>query len=183
MNSKSNIILIGMPGCGKSSIGTVLAKALGYKFLDSDQLIQEREKRRLSELIKAHGMKEFRHRIENKVNASINVRRTVIATGGSVIYGKEAMEHLSKTGLVVYIKLPYEEIEARLGDLHERGIAIREGQTLRDLYDERIPLYEKYAHLTIEAQGLSLRETASIIRDGYFEANGKLRQMETDTRV
>lgn len=159
----NNIILIGMPGCGKSTAGVVLAKVLGYKFLDSDLLIQETENRKLNEIIQVEGIEEF-HRIENKINASIEADRTVIATGGSVVYGEEAMKHLSEIGSVVYIKLPYEEIEERLGDLLERGITIREGQTLRDLYEERAPLYEKYAQVTVETEGASLRESVRLIK-------------------
>lgn len=159
----NNIILIGMPGCGKSTAGVVLAKVLGYKFLDSDLLIQETENRKLNEIIQVEGIEEF-HRIENIINSSIEADRTVIATGGSVVYGEEAMKHLSEIGSVVYIKLPYEEIEERLGDLLERGITIREGQTLRDLYEERAPLYEKYAQVTVETEGASLRESVRLIK-------------------
>ena len=161
---KTNIVLIGMPGCGKSTVGVVLAKALGYKFIDSDLEIQENQGKKLSELIKEHGVKGF-HDIENKVNSSIDVKKTVIATGGSAIYGEDAMEHFRKGAWVIYLKLPYEEIELRLGDLHERGITIEEGETLRDLYDERRPHYEKYAHEIIDTQGLLLRESVAKIRE------------------
>lgn len=128
-----NIILIGMPGCGKSTVGVILAKIIGYSFLDSDLLIQEKDGRLLSEIISQEGLDGF-NKIENKINASIDVSRSVIATGGSVIYGKEAMEHFKKIGIVVYIRLPYEEIANRLGDLTQRGVSIKEGQTLLDLY-------------------------------------------------
>ena len=114
-----NIILIGMPGCGKSTVGVILAKIIGYSFLDSDLLIQEKDGRLLSEIISQEGLDGF-NKIENKINASIDVSRSVIATGGSVIYGKEAMEHFKKIGIVVYIRLPYEEIANRLGDLTQR---------------------------------------------------------------
>lgn len=162
--TKSNIVLIGMPGCGKSTIGVVLAKVLGYRFLDSDLLIQEKEGRRLSQIIEDEGIEGF-DRIENLVNASIRAEGTVIATGGSVVYGKDAMEHLGAIGTIVYIKLPYEEIQRRLGDLNERGITIREDQTLMDLYRERVPLYEKYAHLTVETNGLELRDSVKKIKE------------------
>ena len=144
-----NIILIGMPGCGKSTVGVILAKIIGYSFLDSDLLIQEKDGRLLSEIISQEGLDGF-NKIENKINASIDVSRSVIATGGSVIYGKEAMEHFKKIGIVVYIRLPYEEIANRLGDLTQRGVSIKEGQTLLDLYNERIPLYEKYADVVFK---------------------------------
>lgn len=165
---KSNIVLIGMPGCGKSTIGVVLAKVLGYRFLDADLLIQEQEGRRLSQIIAEEGIQGF-DRIENQVNASIRAERTVIATGGSVVYGREAMEHLGDIGTIVYIKLPYEEIQKRLGDLNERGITIKDGQTLLDLYRERVPLYEKYAHLTVETDGLELRDSVKRIKEKLEE--------------
>lgn len=162
--TKNNIVLIGMPGCGKSTIGVVLAKVLGYRFLDADLLIQEQEGRRLSQIIEEEGIQGF-DQIENQVNASIQAERTVIATGGSVVYGREAMEHLGAIGTILYIKLPYEEIQKRLGDLNERGITIKDGQTLLDLYRERVPLYEKYAHLTVETDGLELRDSVKRIKE------------------
>ncbi len=155
--AEDNIILIGMPGAGKSTVGVVLAKRLGYRFLDSDLVIQERYGKLLHELIEEHGTEGF-WQIENQVNASLEVHRSVIATGGSVIYGKEAMERLSRSGAVVYLKLPYEEIRERLGDLNARGVTMLPGQTLHDLYLERTPLYEKYARITIECSGKTIRE-------------------------
>lgn len=159
-----NIVLIGMPGCGKSTLGVVLAKVLGYKFLDSDLLIQEIENRRLIEILEADGPEKF-NQIENQVNASIETEKTVIATGGSAVYGKKAMAHLREIGVVIYIRLPYEEIEERLGDLSERGISIKEGQTLKDLYEERAPLYEKYAHIAVDTQGLELRDAVKLVME------------------
>lgn len=159
-----NVVLIGMPGCGKSTVGVVLAKTLGYRFLDSDLLIQESENRLLSEIIEQEGLDGF-NAIENKVNASINVKKSVIATGGSVIYGKEAMEHLKEIGVVVYIKLPYEKIKRRLGNLAQRGVAIKDNQTLRDLYNERVPLYEKYADIIVEEKNLTISQTALFIKE------------------
>ena len=152
-----NIILIGMPGCGKSTIGVVLAKNLGYSFVDSDLVIQEQKGMLLHTIIEEQGLDEF-NAIENQINASLQADRSVIATGGSVIYGKEAMEHLRAIGTVIYLQLPYEEIEQRLGDLHQRGVSIREGQTLRSLYEERVPLYEKYADLIIDCTNLQIRD-------------------------
>ena len=163
-----NIVLIGMPGCGKSTVGVVLAKILGYRFLDSDLLIQESENRLLHDIIEQEGIEGFEE-IENKVNASIDVKRSVIATGGSVVYGREAMEHLKKIGIVVYIKLPYEEINHRLGNLEQRGVAIRKNQTLKDLYNERVPLYEKYADITVEEKNLTISQTALYIRNKLRE--------------
>ncbi len=161
-----NIILIGMPGCGKSTVGVILAKIMGYRFLDSDLLIQEKENKLLSEIIACEGLDGF-NRIENRVNASIDVNRSVIATGGSVVYGKDAMEHFKKIGIIVYIRLPYEEIANRLGDLTKRGVSIKDGQTLLDLYNERVPLYEKYADIIIDENGMTIPETALTIKTEY----------------
>lgn len=154
---KDNIVLVGMPGAGKSTVGVVLAKRLGYSFVDSDLVIQERYGKLLHELIEEKGVEGF-WKLENDVNASLNLHRSVVATGGSAVYGVGAMEHLREIGTVVYLKLSYEEIEARLGDLNARGVTLQPGQTLRDLYAERIPLYEKYAHIVINCEGKMLRE-------------------------
>ena len=163
-----NIVLIGMPGCGKSTIGVVLAKVMGYHFIDADLLIQERENRLLSEIIEENGPEDF-NRIENEVNSAIVADRAVIATGGSVIYGKEAMAHFREIGVIVYLRLPLDELRNRLDDLAERGISMKEGQTLKDLYDERTPLYEKYAELIIDVEGLSIRESVMLIRERLSE--------------
>lgn len=157
MHEKKNIVLIGMPGAGKSTVGVVLAKRLGYRFLDSDLVIQEQTKKLLHELITEHGVDGFL-KIEEEINASLDCENAVIATGGSVIYGEKAMEHLREIGCVVYLKLSYEEIEERLGDLTARGVALKDGQTLRDLYNERCPLYEKYAHVVQECDGKLVRQ-------------------------
>lgn len=154
---KSNIVLTGMPGAGKSTVGVVLAKRLGYRFVDSDLVIQERYGKLLHELIEENGVEGF-WRIENEVNASLRLERSVIATGGSVIYGAEAMEHLRSIGSVVYLKLPLREVKERLGDLEARGVTLRPGQTVEDLYEERIPLYEKYAHIVVDCAGKQIRE-------------------------
>lgn len=161
MNS-DNFILIGMPGCGKSTVGVVLAKALGCHFLDSDLAIQAKEGKKLHEIIEERGQDGFRQ-VENEVNASLDCHHTVIATGGSVIYGPEAMAHLRSIGTVIYLKLSHEEIAHRLGDLHKRGVTLKPGQTLKDLYEERIPLYEKYAHWVVECEGLRLRQVVQTI--------------------
>lgn len=152
-----NITLIGMPGAGKSTVGVVLAKKLGYNFLDSDLLIQKQESKLLHEIIAEKGLDGF-EQIENEVNSKIETTHSIIATGGSVVYGTKAMMHLKSISTVVYLKLDYEELVDRLGDLEERGVAIRSGQTLLDLYDERIPLYEKYADITIDCTHKSIRE-------------------------
>jgi len=153
----SNIVLIGMPGAGKSSIGVLYAKAIGYGYIDSDLLIQAREKKLLREIIEEKGVDGF-NRVEEEVNSEIWADRCVIATGGSVIYGAEAMAHLKEIGKIVYLELPYDEIARRLGDLKNRGVSIKEGTTLKELYDERVVLYKKYADLTVDFGGKSVEE-------------------------
>lgn len=159
-----NIILIGMPGCGKSTVGVVLAKKLGYGFIDSDLRIQEREKRLLCQIIAEEGLERF-NQIEEEVNAALEADHSVIATGGSVVYGPKAMEHLAALGTIVYLKLPYREVEERLGDLRERGVSFRKDQSLWDLYRERVPLYEKYADITVDGSGLPLRQVVEKIQE------------------
>ena len=145
---KSNITLIGMPASGKSTVGVLLAKRLGFSFLDVDLMIQEKTGKLLKEIIAQEGMEGFL-RVEERINQTIQAVHTVIAPGGSVIYGPKAMKHLKDISQIVDLKLSYEEVVRRLGDLTDRGVAVREGMTLRDLYQERVPLYESYADLTI----------------------------------
>lgn len=161
---KHNIVLIGMPGAGKSTIGVILAKVLGYNFVDADLLIQEQEHRLLKDIIEEEGLDAFIE-IENRVNASISVDHTIIATGGSVIYGNDAMEHLSKIATIVYIKLSYSTISSRLGNIKQRGVVLKKGQDLYDLYQERCPLYEKYANIIIDAEGLDVEELMEAIAE------------------
>ncbi len=146
---KQNITLIGLPSCGKSTVGVLLAKSLGYRFLDSDLVIQEREGKLLHEIIEQEGIRRFLQ-IENEVNASLDVTHTVISTGGSAVYGKEAMAHLKRISRVLYLKIDYDSLVARLGDYSHRGVVLPEGYTLRDLYDERTALYEQYADLVVD---------------------------------
>ena len=153
-----NIVLIGMPGVGKSTVGVILAKMIGYHFVDTDILIQEQENRLLCDIIESDGVEGFL-KIENKINSNINITDTVIATGGSVIYGKEAMEHLGEIGTIIYLKLPYNILDERLENIKGRGVVLKDGQGLHDLYEERIPLYEKYADIVIDEEGLSVEET------------------------
>lgn len=162
LGSKENIILIGMPGVGKSTIGVVLAKILGYRFVDADLVIQERTGRLLKDIIAEDGIEEF-IKIENDVNKSLNTEKTVIATGGSVVYGKEAMEHLSQIGTIVYLELDLPALSRRLGNLEKRGVVLKNGQTLKDLYNERTPLYKKYADIIVNEHRCSIQQTVKKI--------------------
>lgn len=159
---KSNIVLIGMPGVGKSTIGVILAKVLGYQFIDADLVIQKEEGKLLKDIIAEVGPEGF-IAVENRINASIEAEHSIIATGGSVIYGKEAMEHLHSIGTIIYLNLPYKTLEKRLSDIKGRGVVLKAGQTLKDLYDERTPLYEKYADVIINEEGLNVEETIEVI--------------------
>ena len=152
-----NIVMIGMPGSGKSTVGMTLARALSMNFVDADDLIRRREGMTLEQIIDAQGLAAFRD-IEEDVNASIVCENTVIAPGGSVIYGPRAMAHLREIATVVYLQLSCERLALRLGDLKARGVAIAPGMTLLDLYNERCPLYEKYAHAVCECDGLTLNQ-------------------------
>lgn len=168
-----NLILIGMPGAGKSTAGVILAKVLGFDFLDSDLVIQQQEGRLLSEIIAAEGAEGF-IQIENRVNAGLQTHHTVIATGGSVVYGEAAMEHLKQIGTVIYLKLSYKIIEKRLQDIKNRGVVLQEGQDLRALYEERTALYENYADIVIEEDGLTIEKTIEkILQSEFFYDNGK----------
>ena len=158
----NNITLIGMPGVGKSTIGVVLAKVLGYEFMDSDLLIQRQEKRRLHQIIEQEGVEGFKA-IENRVNASIETENTVIATGGSVVYCEEAMDHLKIIGKVVYLRLSLDSLAKRLGNLEKRGVLLKEGQTLKSLYEERVPLYERYADIVIDEEGKDLEASLQAV--------------------
>ena len=163
---KENVTLLGMPGSGKSTVGVILAKALGYEFIDTDLLIQKQEGRLLRQIIAEEGLDRFVE-IENQVNRDVECTRAVIAPGGSVVYGTEAMEHLAEISTMVYLKLPYETIYGRIADTKKRGVVLRDGQTLKDLYDERCPLYEKYADLVIDCEQKSIREITEEIAREY----------------
>lgn len=159
---KENIILIGMPSCGKTTIGTELSKKIGYGYIDSDSVIVAREGMRLPQIIEAKGREGFLD-IEAKVNAELCANRCVIATGGSVIYRDYAMQKLRTLGKVVYLELTYETVESRLGNLKERGVAMKEGFTLRDLYEERKALYERYADISVRLDGKTISESVEAV--------------------
>lgn len=155
---KNNIILIGMPAVGKSTVGVVVAKRLGYEFVDTDLLIQKQEKRLLKEIIAQEGIDGFLE-IENQVNRDLEVEQAVIAPGGSVIYCKEAMEHFRSIGTVVYLQVSFDTINHRIGNAKSRGVVLREGQTLQDLYEERVILFEQYADYIVSEDDCDLEET------------------------
>ena len=157
----NNVVLIGMPSSGKSTVGIRLAKLLGYGFIDSDSVIQDFKGKRLSELIEEHGAEGFL-KIEERVNAGLDVSRCVIATGGSAVYSDYAMQSFKKRGTVVYLKVSSETVKQRVPDLVSRGVVMRGTlNCVEDLYKERVPLYEKYADVTVECDGLTLDEAAT----------------------
>ena len=160
-----NIVLIGMPASGKSTAGVLLAKAIGYGFIDTDLLIQNRERALLCDIIQAKGAEEFL-RIEEQVNSELWAEHCVISTGGSVIYGEKAMLHLKELGAVVYLKLSEPALEKRLKNIFRRGVVMRTpGETVAQLYAERVPLYEKYADVTIDCEGHTVEETVQAIAE------------------
>ncbi len=158
-----NIILIGMPGCGKSTAGVLLAKTLGYSFFDTDLLVQQQAGKKLFEIIRDDGMDAFLQLENDTVAALEDTDETVIATGGSVVLGEKAMAHLSRMGQVVYLQLPLSQIEQRISNIRTRGIAMEPGEGLCDVYARRVPLYERYADIVVPAASLSLEETVEEI--------------------
>lgn len=158
---RDNIILIGMPGAGKSTLGVVLAKILNYDFLDADLLIQQQSDKTLQRLIDSLGPDGFIE-VENQVLSNVQCDRTVISTGGSAVYSDAAMKHLATLGPVVYLQTSLPELEKRLEDFSERGVVMRNSEIagLKDLYEERVPLYEKYATITVNVDNLTITEAA-----------------------
>lgn len=169
MSTRSNITLIGMPGAGKSTLGVVTAKRLGMRFVDTDLLLQEGENCLLSELIEQRGVEGFIV-AENRLLAGLECERHIIATGGSAVYGEDGMEHLRSMGPVVFLESGIEALRRRLGtDLLDRGVVMRNGSTLDDLYAERMPLYRKYADITVDTDGLSVHEAVRVLEDALYE--------------
>ena len=160
---KPNITMIGMPSSGKSTVGVLLAKRLGFSFVDVDIVIQEKEGRLLKEIIADEGMDGFL-KAEDRINAGLDVKMSVIAPGGSIIYGEKAMKHLKEISEVVYLKMSYEEMEKRIGNVVDRGVALKPGFTLRDLYNERVPYYERYADIVIDEEGKTPGQTVDELR-------------------
>ena len=159
-----NIALIGMPGAGKSSVGVLLAKRLGYHFVDTDLLIQTETRRRLQEIIAGQGLAAFKA-LEEQVVCGLAPQRTVVATGGSVVYSEAAMNHLQRLGRLVFLDLPLDELQRRVRDMDSRGLVIGPGETFADLYARRTPLYRRCAGLTISGGGLTQEQIAALIEE------------------
>lgn len=166
MAANDNIILIGMPGAGKSTLGIVLAKIMNYRFIDADLVIQQQCDKTLQKLIDACGPDGFIE-VENEILRDLEAEHSVIATGGSAVYSDEAMKHLASIGRVVYLKISYKQLVGRLSDLQERGVVLKGGigMSLRELYDERKPLYEQYAEVTVDVDDLSITAAARKVAD------------------
>ncbi|MBE5945724.1 MAG: shikimate kinase [Lachnospiraceae bacterium] len=171
---KNNIVLIGMPGAGKSTVGVLLAKAMNYSFMDTDLTIQQENGKKLYEIIADKGIDEFLN-IENDVLSHVEANQSVIATGGSAVYGEEAMKHLSDIGHIVYIKLSCQEIVRRVSNIKTRGIAMKKGKTIFDIYAERVPLYEKYADIIVDGENTTIEECVERVVDAVaFLENKRL---------
>lgn len=160
-----NIVLIGMPGCGKSTIGVLLAKAMLFDFVDTDLVIQNKYGKSLCDIIDQEGLEGFKA-IENEILSALKYQNCVIATGGSAVYGSKAMENLKKQGKITYLKLSPEDISARIKNITTRGVVMKKGDTINDLYAERAPLYEKYADITVDCTGLTVEECVKAVLDG-----------------
>lgn len=164
----NNVILIGMPGSGKSTAGVLVAKGLLKNFFDTDLLIQNLEKVRLQDIIDFKGDEYFLD-CEEKAVCSLDISGTVIATGGSVVYSEKAMEHLKSMGKIVYLHLSFDVMMKRIKNVSTRGVVIRKGTTFRDMYDDRLPLYEKYADFTVDCSDRTVEETVVDIMNSVKE--------------
>ena len=171
MEAKRNIVLIGMPGAGKSTLGVVLAKILNYDFIDADLVIQNQCDKTLQKIIDACGPEGFIE-VENQILGDLEADRSIISTGGSAVYSDEAMRHLSEIGTVVYLKISYDQLVHRLSDLRERGVVMKNGigMSLRELFDERRPLYEHYAENTVDVDDLTITGAARKVADALMAA-------------
>lgn len=174
----SNLILIGMPGSGKSTVGVLLAKILGYGFVDTDLTIQQRERALLQEVLDRRGVEAFLD-AESAAIRSVTCEDCVIAPGGSAVCRAEAMEHLKRLGTVVYLRLSMETVEKRLLNIKTRGVAMEPGQTLAGLYAFRTPLYERYADRTVDADGQTMEETVAAVLRALIDAGDKDRYNKT----
>ena len=158
----SNIVLIGMPGSGKSTCGVLAAKALLKNFFDTDLLLQNLEGKRLQSIINENGIEYF-NKAEERAILSLDTQGTVVATGGSVVYSEKAMAHLRSLGKIIYLRLSYDEMEGRIKNITTRGIVLKNGETLLDMYNERTVLYEKYADEILNCDGMTVEETVESI--------------------
>ncbi len=156
-----NLTMIGMPSCGKSTIGVMLAKLMAMGFVDVDIVIQERTGKKLKEIIEEEGQNGFL-KVEGDIAAELDVKNSIIAPGGSICYEDWAMEHLKSISKIIYLKISLEDMESRIGDVKDRGVAMPDGFTLKDLYNERAPLYEKYADVIIDEVG---KTPAEIVKE------------------
>lgn len=161
-----NIILIGMPACGKSTVGVLVAKKLGFGFVDTDLVIQEQQGKLLQQILDNEGVEALLE-AEKEAIKSLTVNKTVVATGGSAVFSSDAMAHLKKDGVAVYIKLPFEVIDQRLNDLDTRGVAGSATKTLAEIFEERAPFYEKHADITLSAENMTAEEVANAIIDAF----------------
>lgn len=157
-----NIILIGMPGCGKSTVGVILAKTLGIGFVDTDLIIQQRENRLLQNIIDTDGI-DFFLNCEAEAVKSLVCDNCVVATGGSVVYREDAVQHLKSNGKIIFLDVPLDEIKRRLNNINTRGIAAKKNKSIEDIYNERIALYNKYADIIIKTDGESVEKTVEKI--------------------
>ncbi|MDX2496090.1 MAG: shikimate kinase [Desulfuromusa sp.] len=160
--AKNNIILIGMPGAGKSTVGVILAKRIGFHFIDTDLVIQAQEKCRLQQIIDTQGLENFR-KIEEQMLLSLHTEHSIIATGGSVVYSKKGLEALGGTGILIYIQVSLTALQKRIADMGQRGLVMAKEQTFEQLYQERTPLYEKFAKLTISGEGINAEQVAATV--------------------
>ncbi len=159
-----NIILIGMPGAGKSTLGVLLAKAMGKLFVDTDIIIQQKTKRLLQDIIDNDGTDAFL-KLEEEILLTVNETNTVIATGGSAVYSEKAMEHFAKNGKIVYLHVDFAEIEKRVTNITTRGIVLKNGRTLADAFEERKPLYDKYADVVIDCTGSTIENSVKMLTE------------------
>lgn len=160
-----NIVLIGMPGCGKSTLGVLLAKSLGYEFIDTDLIIQRNTGRLLHKIVEEDGKEAFLDIERDAILSLESTSRTVIATGGSAVLREEAMAKLKENGIVVYLSLPYSVVSKRIRNIKTRGIAFGKGESLKDIYNQRLPYYNKYADIKLRCDFGSVEKSVTRLVD------------------